>query len=88
MQAARTHGGSDNITVVVVDVVVGDDVDSAPVVAAVNSDFTAVPDAAGRRRRGGAEPLPDVGGRGEASRAGGSAAGPSGASGGSPGVGA
>jgi PPM family protein phosphatase len=45
VQAARTHGGSDNITVVVVDVVVGDDVDASPVVAAVNSDFTAVPDA-------------------------------------------
>ena len=45
VQAARTHGGSDNITVVVVDVVVGDDVESSPVVAAVNSDFTAVPDA-------------------------------------------
>ena len=29
VQAARTHGGSDNITVVVVDVVVGDEVDSA-----------------------------------------------------------
>jgi serine/threonine protein phosphatase PrpC len=42
VQAARTHGGSDNITVVVVDVVVGeDDVldDDAPAVAAVNSDF-------------------------------------------------
>ena len=25
VQAARTHGGSDNITVVVIDVVVGDD---------------------------------------------------------------
>ena len=42
VQAARTHGGSDNITVVVVDVVVGDDLDSAPVVAAVNSDFATV----------------------------------------------
>ena len=45
VQAARTHGGSDNITVVVVDVVVGDDLDSAPVVAAVNSDFATVPPA-------------------------------------------
>jgi protein phosphatase len=45
VQAARTHGGSDNITVVVVDVVVGDDVDSSPVVAAANSDFTVVPEA-------------------------------------------
>ncbi len=42
VQAARTHGGSDNITVVVVDVVVGDDHDSAPVVAAVNADFVPV----------------------------------------------
>jgi protein phosphatase len=41
VQAARTHGGSDNITAVVVDVVVGDaDGDSAaPAVAAVASDF-------------------------------------------------
>jgi len=45
VQAARTHGGSDNITVVVVDVVVGDDMDASPVIAAVNSDFTVVPDA-------------------------------------------
>ena len=30
VQAARTHGGSDNITAVVVDVVVGDDDDSRP----------------------------------------------------------
>ena len=43
VQAARTHGGSDNITVVVVDVVVGDDLKSAPVVAAVNADFIPVP---------------------------------------------
>ncbi len=39
VQAARTHGGSDNITVVVVDVVVGEDDDAAPTVAAVSSDF-------------------------------------------------
>jgi protein phosphatase len=40
VQAARTHGGSDNITVVVVDVVVGEDGDaSAPAVAAVAADF-------------------------------------------------
>src|SRR5580704_3923998 len=39
VQAARTHGGSDNITVVVVDVVVGDDDDDVPTVAAVSSDF-------------------------------------------------
>ncbi len=43
VQAARTHGGSDNITVVVVDVVVGDDNDAVPVVAAVNADFVPVP---------------------------------------------
>ncbi len=40
VRAARTHGGSDNITVVVVDVVVGeDDETSEPTVAAVSSDF-------------------------------------------------
>ena len=40
VQAARTHGGSDNITVVVVDVVVGEEDDeSAPTVAAVAPDF-------------------------------------------------
>jgi PPM family protein phosphatase len=40
VQAARTHGGSDNITVVIVDVVVGeDDATEAPAVAAVGSDF-------------------------------------------------
>ena len=44
VQAARTHGGSDNITVVIVDVVVGEDDDeSAPTVAAVNSDFAKPP---------------------------------------------
>ncbi|HZM56305.1 MAG TPA: Stp1/IreP family PP2C-type Ser/Thr phosphatase [Acidimicrobiales bacterium] len=49
VRAARTHGGSDNITVVVVDVVVGEDGDaSAPAVAAVASDFrTASPEAEG-----------------------------------------
>jgi PPM family protein phosphatase len=41
VQAARTHGGSDNITAVVVDVVVGEDGDdSVPAVAAVAPDFT------------------------------------------------
>lgn len=45
VQAARTHGGSDNITVVVVDVVVGDEVDSSPVVTAMNADFAPVPTA-------------------------------------------
>ncbi len=39
VQAARTHGGSDNITVVIVDVVVGEDETEAPPVAAVNADF-------------------------------------------------
>jgi len=40
VQAARTHGGSDNITVVVVDVVVGEEDDaSVPAVAAVAADF-------------------------------------------------
>jgi protein phosphatase len=44
VQAARTHGGSDNITVVVVDVVVGEQDDaSAPTVAAVGSDFAKPP---------------------------------------------
>ena len=43
VQAARTHGGSDNITAVVIDVVVGDADDSAPAVAAVAPDFTAPP---------------------------------------------
>ncbi len=40
VQAARTHGGSDNITVVVVDVVVGEEDSVTPVVAAVAGDFT------------------------------------------------
>jgi protein phosphatase len=42
VQAARTHGGSDNITVVVVDVVVGEDDAADPAaaaVAAVGADF-------------------------------------------------
>lgn len=42
VQAARTHGGSDNITVIVVDVVVGEEEEEgteAPAVAAVNADF-------------------------------------------------
>jgi protein phosphatase len=55
VQAARTHGGSDNITVVVVDVVVGDELDAGPVVAAVTADFTAVPEAPG-----GAVPAADL----------------------------
>jgi protein phosphatase len=41
VRAARTHGGSDNITVVVIDVVVGeDDQADVPAVAAVAPDFT------------------------------------------------
>lgn len=52
VRAARTHGGSDNITVVVVDVVLDDEVDESaaadvevPAVAAVAADFrTAAPE--------------------------------------------
>jgi protein phosphatase len=46
VRAARTHGGSDNITVVVVDVVVGEaDEADVPAVAAVAADFqSALPD--------------------------------------------
>jgi protein phosphatase len=41
VQAARTHGGSDNITAVVIDVVVGEEDDaSVPEVAAVAPDFS------------------------------------------------
>jgi serine/threonine protein phosphatase PrpC len=41
VRAARTHGGSDNITVVVVDVVVGEeDQPDLPAVAAVAADFS------------------------------------------------
>jgi protein phosphatase len=53
VRAAKTHGGSDNITVVVVDVVVGEDdavPADVPVVAAVDAAFQApaeVPDADG-----------------------------------------
>jgi PPM family protein phosphatase len=44
VRAARSHGGSDNITAVVVDVVVGEADDGAvPAVAAVASDFRTVP---------------------------------------------
>ncbi len=39
VRAARTHGGSDNITVVIFDVVVGEDDEDAPTVAAVEVDF-------------------------------------------------
>ncbi len=49
VRAARTHGGSDNITVVVVDVVVGeDDEQDVPAVAAVAPDFqSALPEGPG-----------------------------------------
>jgi serine/threonine protein phosphatase PrpC len=41
VRAARTHGGSDNITVVVIDVVIGEaDEADVPAVAAVAADFT------------------------------------------------
>lgn len=46
VQAARTHGGSDNITAVVVDVVVGEpdseNGNAAPAVAAVGADFVSL----------------------------------------------
>jgi protein phosphatase len=50
VRAARTHGGSDNITVVVVDVVLDDDADDEPIaaevpaVAAVAADFRTAAD--------------------------------------------
>jgi protein phosphatase len=44
IRAARTHGGSDNITAVVVDVVIGEeDSGSTPAVAVVTPDFLPVP---------------------------------------------
>ena len=44
VKAARTHGGSDNITAVVVDVVIGEeDSGSTPAVAAASADFVPVP---------------------------------------------
>ncbi len=47
VRAARSHGGSDNITVVVVDVVVGEaEDDDVPAVAAVSADFHTAPEAA------------------------------------------
>ena len=43
VRAARTHGGSDNITVVVIDVVVGEEAGgSTPAVAAADGDFSPV----------------------------------------------
>jgi protein phosphatase len=59
VQAARTHGGSDNITAVVVDVVVGEDGDgSVPVVAPVAADFTAPPAAGEDLTGAGDQPYP------------------------------
>ena len=55
VRAARTHGGSDNITVVVVDVVVGEeDQADVPAVTAVAADFTSLAPVAGAQ----AGPLP------------------------------
>ncbi len=54
VKAARTHGGSDNITAVVVDVVIGEeDSGSTPAVAAASADFVPVP------APGAAPPSPD-----------------------------
>ncbi len=58
VQAARTHGGSDNITAVVIDVVVGDADDSVPAVAAVAPDFTAPVGVAAGAAGGGDVPYP------------------------------
>jgi len=56
VRAARTHGGSDNITAVVVDVIVGEeDTGSVPAVMAVSSEFV---DPTGMAPDGVAEPLP------------------------------
>ena len=57
VRAARTHGGSDNITVVVVDVVVGEDAQAdMPAVAAVAADFSSPAPEDGAP----AEPLADL----------------------------
>ena len=84
VQAARTHGGSDNITAVVIDVVVGDADDSVPAVAAVAPDFTA-PVGQPPVRPGAATCPIRVRCPRRPGRAGGSAGGPSDASGGWPG---
>ena len=56
VRAARTHGGSDNITAVVVDVIVGEeDTQSVPAVMAVSPEFV---DPTGMVSDGVAEPLP------------------------------
>jgi protein phosphatase len=59
VRAARSHGGSDNITAVVVDVVIGeDDSGSTPAVAAVSPDFASVPAAGAERSSGRHGPVP------------------------------
>ncbi|MGH9098185.1 MAG: Stp1/IreP family PP2C-type Ser/Thr phosphatase, partial [Acidimicrobiales bacterium] len=56
VRAARTHGGSDNITAVVIDVVVGDeDTGSVPAVAPMSTEFV---DPAGLASVGAAIPQP------------------------------
>ncbi len=60
VQAARTHGGSDNITVIVVDVVVGekDEATDLPDVSPVASDFGTPLATAGDSAEAVAEPFP------------------------------
>ncbi len=59
VRAARSHGGSDNITAVVVDVVIGEeDSGSTPAVAAVSSDFVAVPSPGDEHPAGPRGPVP------------------------------
>jgi serine/threonine protein phosphatase PrpC len=56
VRAARTHGGSDNITAVVIDVIVGDeDTGSVPAVAPMSPDFV---DPTGLASDGAAAPQP------------------------------
>jgi serine/threonine protein phosphatase PrpC len=56
VRAARTHGGSDNITAVVIDVIVGDeDTGSVPAVAPMSTDFV---DPAGLAADGAMAPQP------------------------------
>ena len=98
VQAARDHGGSDNITAVLVDVIIGDSDDgSTPAVMPVEpgafaddpSPSVAGDGASPSTATGGDVPLSGFGAFEESGRrAGGSAAGPSGANGGSPGDGA
>ena len=67
VRAARTHGGSDNITVVVVDVVVDDEDDESdvPAVAAVAADFPAPPPTESHRPT---RPIADRAGRRDGAR--------------------